>query len=119
MLLGVGQDANTTLHLAELLAGVPYRRAKHITILEGGRPKRVDYGENDHCCQRFALVDDWLRSPGLQSEGSVGYAHARLMGAREVVATACARLTEDPLLFLHPRGTDCRECEDAWRSVSG
>ena len=29
----------------------------------------IDYGENDHCCERFALADDWLRSSGLQREG--------------------------------------------------
>lgn len=119
LLLGVGHDANTALHLAELMAGVPYRRAMYFTLLQDGRPERVDYEENDHCCQRFALADDWLRSPGLQSEGSVGYAHARLMHARELVASACAQLAKDPLLFLHPRGTDCGECADAWRSVSG
>lgn len=65
LLLGVGHDANTTLHLAELLAGVPYRTSKYCTILQNGRPVRIDYGENDHCCQRFALADEWLRSGGL------------------------------------------------------
>src|SRR5919199_2232015 len=32
LLLGVGHDANTTLHLAEILAGAPYRVRKHCTI---------------------------------------------------------------------------------------
>jgi aminoglycoside N3'-acetyltransferase len=62
LLLGVGHDADTTLHLAELLAGVPYRVPKHCTVLRDGRPARIDYGENDHCCARFALADDWLRA---------------------------------------------------------
>ena len=33
LLLGVGQDSNTTIHLAENLAGVRYRRNKYITVL--------------------------------------------------------------------------------------
>ena len=74
LLLGVGHDANTMLHLAELLAGVPYRIPKHITVLQDGRPVRIDYGENDHCCARFALADEWLRARGLQFEGRVGHA---------------------------------------------
>ncbi len=119
LLIGVGHDSSTTLHLAELLAGVPYRRSKYCTLLQDGRPKRVDYEENDHCCQRFALADEWLRFRGLQSEGPVGYAHARLMRSRDIVATACEHLAKNPLLFLHPKGTGCRECEDAWRSVNG
>lgn len=57
LLLGIGHDSNTTLHLAELMAAVPYGRPKFCTILQGERPVRIDYRENDHCCQRFALAD--------------------------------------------------------------
>ena len=35
---------------------------------------RVDYGENDHCCQNFALADGWLDAKGLQRRGVVGHA---------------------------------------------
>jgi aminoglycoside 3-N-acetyltransferase len=113
LLLGVGHDANTSLHLAELMVDVPYRIAKSLTVLRDGRPERVDYGENDHCCQRFALTDDWLRARGLQTEGRVGHAHARLMRARDVVALAREQLARDPLLFLHPPGAGCAECDEA------
>jgi aminoglycoside 3-N-acetyltransferase len=112
LLLGVGHDANTTLHLAELVAGVPYRVPKHVTVLENGHPVRIDYGENDHCCQRFNLADEWLRSRGLQREGIVGQAQARLMRSRDIVDVACEHLARDPLLFLHPRGR-CEECDAA------
>jgi aminoglycoside N3'-acetyltransferase len=109
----------TTLHLAELLAGVPYRRPKHVTLLQDGRAVRCDYGENDHCCQRFVLADDWLRARGLQNEGPVGYGQARLMRSRDLVAVTREQLASDPLLFLHAKGGGCDECEDAWRSVGG
>jgi aminoglycoside N3'-acetyltransferase len=50
LLLGVGHDANTTLHLAENIAGVRYRLPHHVTILDAGQPRRVEYLEVDHCC---------------------------------------------------------------------
>jgi aminoglycoside N3'-acetyltransferase len=118
LLLGVGQDANTTLHLAEVLADVPYRVAKHCTVLQEGRPVRIDYGENDHCCELFSLADEWLRAQGLQAEGQVGHAHARLVRARDVVRLALEHLAADPLLFLHPVQAGCDECNAARRSVS-
>jgi aminoglycoside N3'-acetyltransferase len=118
LLLGVGHDANTTIHLAELLAGVLYRIYKHCTILENGHPIRIDYGENDHCCQRFDFMDGWLRSRGLQSEGPVGHAHARLARSRDIVRVALEHLAQDPLLFLHPPSAGCSECDEARRSVA-
>ena len=116
LLLGVNHDADTTLHLAELMADVPYRAPKHVTVLESGRPTRIEYGENDHCCQRFTFADDWLRERGLQREGIVGHAHARLMRSRDIVRVATEQLARDPLLFLHARG-ECEECDIAWESV--
>lgn len=118
LLLGAGHDADTTLHLAELLAGVPYRVPKHCTVLRDGRPVRIGYGENDHCCARFALADEWLRVRGLQAEGRVGHAHARLARARDVVEVALAHLARDPLLFLHAPDTGCAECDEARRSTA-
>jgi len=117
LLLGVGHDADTTLHLAELLAGVPYRIPKYCTVLQDGRPVRIDFGENDHCCQRFALADGWLRAGGCQAEGQVGQAHARLARSRDIVALARERLAHDPLLFLHHPEEACAECDIARASV--
>jgi aminoglycoside N3'-acetyltransferase len=117
LLLGVGHDADSTLHLAELIAGVPYRVRKHVTVLDHGKPRRVEYGENDHCCARFALADEWLRTRGLQSEGPVSSAHARLARSRDIVACAVAELRRDPLVFLHPREAGCAECDAAGASV--
>jgi aminoglycoside N3'-acetyltransferase len=117
LLLGVGHDANTSLHLAECLAHVPYRLPKSITVLRDGRPTCVHYGENDHCCARFALADGWLRKRRMQSEGRVGHGTARLMRARDVVTLARERLSRDPLLFLHPPEAGCAECDAARASV--
>lgn len=118
LLLGVGHDADTTLHLAELHAGVLYRVPKYCTVLEGGRPVRIYYGENDHCCARFALADEWLRGRALQSEGRVGHAHARLARSRDIVRLALVALSRDPLVFLHPPEAGCAECDEARSSTA-
>jgi aminoglycoside N3'-acetyltransferase len=111
LMLGVGHDADTSLHLAELMAHVPYGVARHCTVMQDGRPTRIDYSENDHCCRRFALADDWLRGEGLQAEGPVGHGQARLFRAQDVVRLALQRLSRDPYVFLHGPGEGCDECD--------
>jgi aminoglycoside N3'-acetyltransferase len=118
LLLGCGHGENTTLHLAEILAGVPYRVPRHCTVLRDGRPVRIDYGENDHCCERFTLADEWLRSRGLQTEDHVGHAHARLIRSQDIVRVALENLQRDPLLFLHPATAGCGQCDAARASVA-
>lgn len=119
LLLGVTHDADTTLHLAELTAGVPYRTPRHITVLRDGRPVRIPYAENDHCCLRFNLADGWLRERGLQREGRVGHADARLIRSRHIVTVALEYLSRDPLVFIHPVGGGCEECEEVRQSLAG
>jgi aminoglycoside 3-N-acetyltransferase len=119
LLVGVGHDADTTLHLAELLAGVAYRVPRHCTVLADGRPVRLEYRENDHCCARFLLADEWLRARGLQAEGRVGHAHARLARSRDIVRVALEHLARDPLVFLHAPGERCAECDEARKSAGG
>jgi aminoglycoside N3'-acetyltransferase len=118
LLIGVGHDSDTTLHLAEIIAGVPYRVPTYCTVPQDGRPVRMEFGENNHCCRRFALADGWLRARGLQSEGRVGHAHARLARARDIVAVAVEHLTRDPLLFLHAPDAGCRDCDEARASIA-
>ena len=117
LLLGVGHDADTTIHLVECLARVPYGRSKTCCAIVDGRPKIVEYRENDHCCERFELVGEWLRDAGLESEGPVGHGMARLADARAIVEQVVPRLEAEPLLFLHPKDAGCDECDEARASV--
>ena len=117
LLLGVNHSEDTALHLAELMAGVPYRVPKQITVLRDGVPVRIDYGENDHCCLRFTLADEWLRSRGVQREGLVGHAPARLARSRDIVGVALDYLRRDPLIFLHAEGEGCEECDQARATI--
>ncbi len=116
LLLGVGHDANTTIHLAEALAGVRYRRQKSVVVMHDGQLTRVSYGEIDHCCERFNLVDQWLDVAGSQRRGRVGHGEGRLARSRVVVASVCARLRADETLYLHEPGVD-RQCDEARASI--
>lgn len=116
LLLGVTHHASTTAHLAEEIAGVPYRVPVWSTVWRDGRAVRRDYREPDHCCARFEQLDDWLIADGRLSIGPVGHGIGRLMRSRDVVAAATRRLAADPTVFLHPPGTDA-DCDAAWRSM--
>jgi aminoglycoside 3-N-acetyltransferase len=118
LMLGVGHDANTTLHVAETLARVRYSVRYHVTILEDGRPVRFEYDETDHCCEGFAQMDDWLEAHGQQRRGPVGNGEARLCESRHVVEHALTKLANDETVFLHPPGVD-EECDRAHASLLG
>lgn len=116
LLLGVGHDGNTTIHLAESLAGVRYRLPKSLVLARDGQPARVDYAEIDHCCARFALVDEWLDASGRQRHGLVGRGPARLARSRAIVSVVSERLRHDETVFLHEPGID-EECDEARASI--
>jgi aminoglycoside 3-N-acetyltransferase len=116
LLLGVGHDANTTLHLAENLAGVRYRLQAVATVMVAGRVTRCHYEEVDHCCENFSLMDRWLDAAGLQRRGPVGQGEARLARSRDLVRVAVGHLQEDETVFLHPPGI-CGECDEARASL--
>ena len=93
-----------------------YRRPKSVLVRQGEQIVRVDYGENDHCCQNFALADGWLDAKGLQRRGVVGHAGARLVRSRDIVETVVERLRAEETTFLHPYGVD-EECDEARASI--
>ena len=116
LLLGVGHDANTTLHLAENVAEVRYRREAVATVMLSGRVTRCHYGEVDHCCENFDLMNGWLEGAGLQRRGPVGNGEARLARSRDIVRVALDHLRMDETVFLHPAGV-CVECDEARASL--
>jgi aminoglycoside 3-N-acetyltransferase len=112
LLIGVTHSENTTLHLAESLAGVPYS-VSHPTVV--AEVQMVDIAETDHCCRGFRFADAWLGAR--QKTGKVGDAEARLFDSRDVVEVALLYLAQNPLVFLCGRGTGCDECDAAHASV--
>ncbi len=117
LLLGVSHSENTTLHLAEALANVPYSVA-HPTVVEvEGVAQTVLVAETDHCCVGFSQADEWLRTRDVQRVGIVGHAAARLCDARAVVSVALGHLAADRLVFLCPVAEACEECDAARASI--
>lgn len=116
LLLGVGHSEDTTIHLAESLAGVRYRSRKHLFIDKAGNPTRFDYEEIDHCCENFHLAGEWLDATGVQRKGKVGGADALLARSTDIVRVVRERLQENEMIFLHPFGVD-EECDEARASV--
>ncbi len=111
LLLGVAHSECTMLHVAEDIAKVPYR-VEHPCVVEvDGVATRVMIAETDHCCRGFVRMDEWLRERGLQREGRVGHAAAKLARARDIIDVAVEHLTEDPLVFLCPASAHCEECD--------
>ena len=119
LLLGVGHSSNTTLHLAENLAGVRYGFEDSVTVLRDGAPVRVAYTEVGACCQRFALAEDWLMERGLQRTGPVGHGTGRLMRSRDLVEVALEYLRRDETVFLHARDAGCEDCDEARSTLEG
>jgi aminoglycoside 3-N-acetyltransferase len=116
LLLGVTHHANTTIHLAENVAGVRYRRPKYVTILQDGKPTRFHYAEVDHCTDNFELLGKWLTSKGLQRTGPVGHTQAILARSRDVVNVVMERLRQNETVFLHDRAVD-DQCDEARASI--
>jgi aminoglycoside N3'-acetyltransferase len=116
LLIGVGHDANTTVHLAENMENVQYHVPKYSIALRNGRPIRIDYTEPSSCCARFSRIDAVLDGLAAQRRGFVGNAPARLVRARSVVDAARHLLARDPRAFLHPQGA-CAECDAGWAGL--
>jgi len=118
LLLGVEHSESTMLHVAECIANVPYS-VQHPCVVEiDGTVQRVMIAETDHCCVGFRRMDGWLRARGLQREGKVGHARARLVAARDIISVAVEHLRRDPLVFLCPAGAGCEECDLARASTT-
>jgi aminoglycoside 3-N-acetyltransferase len=117
LLLGVKHSENTTLHLAESIAGVPYSVSHPCVVIVDGATRTVMIPETDHCCRRFALADEWLDAAGHQRHGRVGGAQARLARSRDIVSAATARLASDPVIFLCSPSEGCGECDRARASI--
>lgn len=117
LLLGVTHGENTSLHLAESMAPVPYS-VEHPCVVEvDGLAETIMIAETDHCCENFSLMDTWLAGSQIQREGQVGHAIAKLCSARPLVDLAVEKLRQEPLVFLCAPDAGCEECDRARASV--
>jgi aminoglycoside N3'-acetyltransferase len=106
LLLGVGHDRNSMIHVGEAVAGAPYLGLAD-TLLEGRRLRSrfpdgsvVGFEPQQTCSRNFEALHRPLAAAGLVREGPVGSARARLMRAEDVIATVREVLAADPAFLL-------------------
>lgn len=93
LLLGVGHDNNTSIHLAEYRAVFPGRRweGQGSPVLEDGARRWVSYRKLVGDASDFERIGlDFAAETGLERRGPVGTTRARLMDQRAVVDYAVA-----------------------------
>jgi aminoglycoside 3-N-acetyltransferase len=115
LLLGVGQDRNSLIHVGEALAGalyneVPFREgwgrsAKRIT--EQNEEEIVPQVEFPGCSYNFGVMEDLLNQKGIVRFGQAGNAVTRIMNAQAVLDQVIEMLRDRPGFLL----CDRPECE--------
>lgn len=105
LLIGVGLDRMTMLHLAEVEAG----RRPFIWWVRGpdGEPMRSRGGA---CSSGFPKLDQALTP--IETKGRVGQSTWRVFPARDLVATAADAFRSDPSI-TRCADPECLECPDA------
>ena len=115
LLLGIGHPSDTTIHLAELLAGCATAAPSPSSFARASRSPASTTARTTTAA-RTLLVAGWLDAKGLQRRGVVGHAGARLVRSRDIVETVVERLRAEETIFLHPYGVD-EECDEARASI--
>jgi aminoglycoside 3-N-acetyltransferase len=123
LLLGVGQTANTTIHVGESHADVAYLEIPfdptwptEAEVETGEDTVSVSYDRFPGCSRAFGLLERPLRARGSVRDGRVGSALAQVLPGRAVVEETVALLAGDPaaLLCTDPA---CYRCSRARLSV--
>jgi aminoglycoside 3-N-acetyltransferase len=104
LLLGVAHHSNTTFHLAEELAGVPYHMQPGLVaarIVEDGQPRAIHLMIHRYGAARnFARMEPLFRERGIQRDAWIGDAHVRLVDAGRMVEVTRQALLQDPTILL-------------------
>ncbi|MGC9530029.1 MAG: AAC(3) family N-acetyltransferase [Candidatus Bipolaricaulaceae bacterium] len=120
LLLGVDQNVNTTIHVAEVHAELPYLDVVKDSPdfpetarvrLPTGEMVQVRLAPYPTCSEGFGKLAPHLEREGKLRRGRVGQAPVQLMRARDVVDVGAHLLRRDPLALLcdRPRCYPCTE----------
>jgi aminoglycoside 3-N-acetyltransferase len=111
LLLGCDHESNTTLHHVEELAGVRYHLQPlpvRGVIHYGDRTQSRSYWVHRYGTPRnFTAIEPLLQERGIQVQGAVGNATARLMPANRLVSLGLDVLRAAPSFFVKGAGADC------------
>jgi aminoglycoside 3-N-acetyltransferase len=114
LLLGVGQNRNSTIHVAESIAQVPYfavrfngtEQPDEAWYVDGrGRRQLVLIEEMPGSSEGFVILDAHLESNGVATKVQIGEAQSWLMESEAVCRDVARALLHDSLLLLPPVST--------------
>ncbi len=103
VLLGVGCDANTTIHLAESMLDMPHLYAlpdRYPVQRADGSREWVPIKKTTKCSDGFLKLEPHLEAAGVVRRVRIGEAETQLLRSRDVVRVACALLAGDPAALL-------------------
>jgi len=111
LLAGVGQDRNSTVHLAESLAEMPYLRVPFTLdrdydqawyVEEKGRQaRRLVIHETPGSSEGFHVLDRRLVEMGVSRPARIGQADSTIMKSQDLCDAVVSMLNENPLTFLN------------------
>jgi aminoglycoside 3-N-acetyltransferase len=108
LLLGVDHRANSTVHVAEELVGVPQVNRLRVARMDG-RPDW--FVRRPGCSEGYNKVQPGLMERGAVKEATVGKAKLMLMRSRDIVEVASKILRDDSAALLCDN-PDCVRCEE-------
>jgi aminoglycoside N3'-acetyltransferase len=116
LLIGVGQNRNSTIHVAEAHAPAPYlhvtftrERDHEIGLLRTpeGTLRQMPLYQMPGSSEGFGAAETLLEAAGLIGRGKIGRAPCQLSPARETVEVIASALRADPgLLLRSPEATE-------------
>jgi len=124
--LGTNGNTLSLLHVAEVLAGVPYAdvfRYEHLGWKSAALVERPDGGAEEvpirlcpGCSRSFHRFDSLADRAGITRKTRIYGAPVVLFKAMDALDLAVARLKEDPGFLLCARGS-CPACDVAWAAL--
>ncbi len=109
LMLGTSQDTNSSLHLAEVMTGLPYvsvgfqDEAEYETGWFYNEHRQIEYvqlHEFPGCSRGFRNIEYQLREQGVLQDVKVGNASSQLLDLQWLCKAAEAILQRDPTLLL-------------------
>lgn len=117
LLLGVDHTTNSSLHVAEAVAGLPYRdqMAETYRLTDDGDSESVTVNQV-HCSAGFNAVELLVEPAGIVSRGRIGEAEVRLLEGGRLLDLTVETLDSHPGLLLCEE-PDCDRCQYARRRL--
>jgi aminoglycoside 3-N-acetyltransferase len=119
LLIGVGHNRNSTVHVGEAHARVPYLRLPSraqgpfkVPMTVRGQQVMADMREIPGCSESFGAVEGALRRRGFIRDGMIGKASAQLMRGTDLIRTVVDLVSAEPGLLLCT-SPDCAHCTES------